>query len=101
MKINLKKPELVAMPKFEEVTAENFSQKLIDWYKALGWNNKNQMLDVKKVKVCRKDWNVIVDAILATEAEGVSAFSLNYSPSEDASVPEGRVMLMVGWVTEE
>lgn len=90
-------PQLVKMPPFPEVTKENVTDALLQWYYSLGWNEK-ATIDPKKIKIHQEDWNRICRQYIDAEGPKGGFFFMNYGPAADDSVKQGYMILEEGWI---
>lgn len=74
---------------------------LLKFYAALGFDSKKHMLDPKKVKLSETDLIAFTEqlkTLCPDNAEGASLLMLNYGPSCDYAMKNGKVHLYDGWV---
>ena len=75
------------------------------FYRALGWNGED-MLDPKKIRTTKAVYERIHAIMLekippGTDPAGVGMLMVNYGPSVDDNIPEGKVHLYKGWTFPE
>lgn len=77
------------------------SEALMKFYVALGYNPDNQTLNPKKVKVSEADHLALTEQMKKLQpknSDGVCLLLLNYGPSCDNDMENGKVHLYAGWV---
>ena len=79
---------------------EPAGEDLLKFYRALGWNGQD-IFDPCKVQTTEAVYQRLYNVIFERCPDGltVGAFMVNKAPSVDATVPQNKVYLMVGWVS--
>ena len=73
---------------------------LLKFYRALGWDSENHVLDPVKVRTTKEVYNQLYDAMFnkAPDAAEVGMFMINRGPGVDDGIPPGKVYLRDGWL---
>jgi len=76
---------------------------LAEFYKELGWNPETHLLDPVKVKLNVMEHQVFFDRVIelgqtSDERLDIGFMMMNSGPSQDDSVPDGKVWLQKGWI---
>ena len=76
---------------------------LINFYIALGWDSEKYILDPRKVKTTLVIYSTLYDEIfeMYPNESSVGMLMVNSGPSVDDNVPEGKIILLDGWIEED
>lgn len=68
---------------------DGISGSLLKFYKDLGWNPDDSMLNVRKIKITQNAYKEISSMYMSVDGAGenISAFLMNYMPSATGDTP--------------
>ena len=80
---------------------------LANFYKDLGWNKATHTLDPKRVKTTESVYMSILETMrticynLQEDLQSINLLMLNYGPSVNENVKEGKVQLYNNWLVAD
>jgi hypothetical protein len=91
---------IVDAPKVSLSEKEEAGELLLHFYRALGWNDKDN-LDPCKIQTTQEVYDGLCKQMYGrcSDAVAVGMFMVNKGPSTDNSIPANKVYLYEGWVT--
>ena len=96
--------KIVDVPKLFINDGELAGDALLNWYKSLGWNSNTHILNPNNIRTTQDIYNNIVDFMADIAGEysaGIGMLMVSNGPGVDDDVPQGKVILLDGWVTPD